>query len=126
MINVGGVDLSARRKWVPLLDAAACLRFVIDRLDVGATQMSFDFTESNERINFRSEANDVCVSATYADREGRATLVELRMAVLDFVERVLDAAFTAYPDLQGNTSLPRWYPSLRFRGARWMPTNDLR
>ena len=81
--------------------------------------MSFDFTESSDTIDFRAvPGGRVCVSASYVDGEGCTTLIELRLAVLEFVERVLDSAIAAYPDLVKNPSLPTWYPSSRFAGSK--------
>ncbi len=116
LFKVGGTDLST--KCTPLLDVAAGLRLAIDRLAAGSAQVSFDFTEGGE-IDFRADGRGcVCLSATYAEGQGCAMLTDLRVAVLDFVERVLDAAIEAYPDLAGNASLLRWYPSQRYGERR--------
>ena len=121
LLKVSGTDLSTASSSIPLLDVAAGLRSVVDRLAAGSSQVSFDFTEGGT-IDFSADGHGrVCVSAFYAHGQGCATLTELRVAVLDFVERVLDAAFAIHPSLVGNESLPKWYPSQRFRSSHGIP-----
>jgi hypothetical protein len=111
VLRVDGVDLSARWRWIPLLDVAACLYLILQELESGKQQAIFDFTESSETIQFeRGPRGEVCISSSYASGRGCVDIAAFKAAVLDFSRRVLLDAFNKYPSLRHNTDLRSWYP----------------
>src|SRR4051812_46182723 len=54
-----GTDFSARWGWVPILDFAACLMEITERLKQGESELVFEFTESDSQIHFNRQGENV-------------------------------------------------------------------
>jgi len=110
IFRVDGSDMSASWGWVPIIDFAACLSRIADALQPNVTE-SFEFTESEHRIDFTLREGTVEIHATYGGDSARVNSDELRRSAREFLKRVLDELSAAYPSLAGNAVIRRLYPN---------------
>jgi hypothetical protein len=111
--RVDGFDISTSWGWVPVIDFAACLHRIAEELQPNQSE-SFEFTESEHRIEFKLQNNEVEIRATYGT--GSAANVsrdELRRSTREFLRRVLDELGAKYPSLAENMTIRRLYPESR-------------
>lgn len=97
------VDMSARWGWIPILDFALSLDFIVGSLarsDESAEM--FEFTESDSSIHFRRAGDRVVIEASYVEGEAIASYAELRSESRRFFNRVLRDFVRAYPETLGN------------------------
>jgi hypothetical protein len=105
---VNEADFSAKWGWVPIVDFAACLRYIVHELDERrSAEQIFEYTESDATICFKREGSEVIISANYATGEARVPLNELKTSVDSFVERVNRELCERYPALTRNEALHR-------------------
>jgi hypothetical protein len=107
-----GVDFSARWGWVPLMDFAACLVRIINRLETGEPELVFEFTESDAQLQFNRQGNNVLITSNYCNGKAAVELGELRAAAILHADRVLNEAINSHPALKANSSLMSWYPAV--------------
>src|SRR2546429_17883 len=104
IVHVEGVDFSARWGWVPILDAALGLAYVVGELGMQETS-SFAFTENDAHLRFRREHERVAVSADYCEGVATCSFEVLRAAVSAFLERVREQLTIQSPRLALNEAL---------------------
>jgi hypothetical protein len=103
VFRIGDLDMSARWWWVPVLDFALCLDAIARSLEERPDRSgSFEFTESDARIDFRRSDDLVTVTPSYAEGGAEVPLVELRRATEGFLERVMRELGDAHPGLWRN------------------------
>ncbi len=107
ILQVNGVDFSARWGWIPLLDLAYGLKDMGDEILTGEPEASFEFTESDAWLRFSRRGDAVEISASYVPQ---TTVVEMRdlstlltSAAQDFFTRIA----TQNPGLASNPSFER-------------------
>jgi len=82
---VGGADLSTNWGWVPMLDFAISMRFVVDDLEESESAM-FDFTDSDHTIEFAMVSRTLLqVRSSYASSVGTVPLGEFKIAASRFL-----------------------------------------
>src|SRR5688500_9690897 len=64
VFRVNEIDMSADWGWIPIIDFARCLYHIAKELESGC-QDSFEFTESEHRIEFIPQHSDVEIRTTY-------------------------------------------------------------
>lgn len=106
---MGSSDMSASWGWIPIIDFAACLNRIADELQPNQIE-SFEFTESEHRIDFTMRDDLVEVHTTYGGDPARVTRDELRRSTREFLRRVLDELSAKYPSLAANAVIRRLYP----------------
>lgn len=117
LLRVDGVDLSARWGWIPLLDAAASLYWIVRELESGKQQSCFEFTEGEGTIQFeRGPRGELWISSSYAIGRACVDIAAFETAVLDFSRRVLMDALNKYPSLRHNAGLKNLYPPVAVHG----------
>ena len=95
---VGDCNLGTEWGWVPILDFAASLAWVLGDLKRSGVSR-FEFTESNAVIDFRVEGDTVYVSPSYVECAGTCSFRDFAKAVAGFVRRVLAAIRSAAPSV---------------------------
>jgi hypothetical protein len=105
---VNEADFSAKWGWVPIVDFAACLRYIVHELhEKNSPEDKFVFTESDATICFKREGSEVNVSTNYTTGEASVPLDELRTAIDSFAQRVNRELCEKYPALSRNEALRR-------------------
>lgn len=104
-------DFSARWGWVTILDFAAGLVWVAEKLASGETEVQCDFTESDALIEFNRQDQRVLISTDYTTGRAEVGLDELRNAAESYARMVFEDATALYPPLKNNQSFLAWYPS---------------
>ncbi len=110
-------DMSAPWGWIPVIDFAACLSRIAEGLQPNETK-SFEFTESEHRIDFTMREGMIEIRATYSDQAVRVTRDELRRSTREFLRRVLDDLSARHPSLTANRAIQRLYPKSLVSGAK--------
>jgi hypothetical protein len=95
---------------ITLLDFAAGLCRVVDKLAGGAQSVVFDFPEGEGNLSFSRVSDFICIRADHTTAIGHVSLSELDAAASDFAMRLLRDAIAAFPGLRDNPSLMKWYP----------------
>ena len=104
-------DFSARWGWIPILDFAACLVLIARALTSGETNRRFEFTESEDYIDFTRQENRVVMSSNYTTARAEVALDELQSAARSYANTVFEGATALHPALKNNLSFLSWYPS---------------
>lgn len=107
--RVDGADFSAPWGWIPILDFAISFSDILDELSRGTTEVSFEFTESDERLVFVSEGNSVSISCSYNQQRAMVPLAEFLQAEKSFVRHIYEELSQAYPQLLNNGFFVRWF-----------------
>lgn len=107
ILQINGVDFSARWGWIPLLDLACSLKDMSDEILTGEPEAAFEFTESDAWLQFSRRGDAVEVSASYVPQqsvvEARDLCTILTSAAQEFFTRVA----TQNPGLALNPSFDR-------------------
>lgn len=109
IFRVNDSDMSASWGWIPIIDFAACLNRIAEELQPNQTE-SFEFTESEHRIDFTMRGGTVEIHATYGGDPVQVTRDELRRSTREFLRRVLDDLTESNPSLAANAVIRRVYP----------------
>lgn len=109
VFRVDGSDLNTRWGWVPVLDFAACIFRISEDLQPGACE-SFEFTESEHRIDFILNGEIVEIRTTYGAPSVYVPHGELRVSAKQFLKRVIDDLGAKYTTLKHNPFIRRLYP----------------
>ena len=105
IFTVGDADFSTKQwGWVPVLDLALGLHYVVGALRRGDEEAEFDFTESESTIRFQRDGGEVFISASYAPHRAAVTLEDLEKAVALFRAKVSDDLSSAHPSLRINSA----------------------
>ena len=110
---VDEADFSARWEWVPLLDFAACLYAIVEKLKGGEKALVFEFTESDAQIQFNKQGDKVLITSNYRNAKSTVLLGELNAAVYSYTKQILQDAMDFSPELKANNSLRTWYPLIQ-------------
>jgi hypothetical protein len=95
-------DLSARWGWIPLIDFALAMRKISEALAVGEGSETFEFTESEAKLQFERRGQEVTISGSYAPGEIIIPFTAFVEKARDFGQR-LDAELLAKrPELRQN------------------------
>lgn len=95
-------DLSARWGWIPLIDFALAMRKISEALAVGEGSETFEFTESEAKLQFERRGQEVTISGNYAPGEIIIPFTAFVEKARDFGQR-LDAELLAKrPELRQN------------------------
>lgn len=98
-------ETSARSGHGSPLDFAAALAAIARSLET-ATEETFELTESDARLRFARDGDEVRVISNYADAlEASTSLDALQSATAAFLDRVLEDLTTAHPELAANPNL---------------------
>ncbi len=87
--------------YVPLLDASAGLRWLMDLLADGEAR-TYESSVSSDTITFARSGDQVAISASYTEATATVNFTELHDAVRGFHERVTRDLVERYPGLAGN------------------------
>lgn len=109
VFRVDGSDMSAPWGWIPIIDFAVCVSRIADELQPNHTE-SFEFTESEHRIDFTMRESAVEIRATYGGVPVQVTRDDLRRSTREFLRRVLDDLSAKHPSLAENAVVRRLYP----------------
>lgn len=102
------VDLSAEWGWVPILDFALSLDWIVEALvEESGTEGTFEFTESDATIVFRRIGDSVEIQASYVAGSAKVGYVDLRRSARRFLLKVLRDFVGLYPDLGTNPFIAR-------------------
>lgn len=99
-----GIDLSARWGWIPVLDFALGLEYVVDHLrgEGAAGPHLFEFTESDATISFERDHDLVNIAASYSSQSAQVAYSDLRNASTSFLTQMIDDLVEGYPGLSEN------------------------
>jgi hypothetical protein len=107
ILQINGVDFSARWGWIPLLDLAYSLKDMCDEILTGEPEAAFEFTESDAWLRFSRRGDAVEISASYVPQR---TVIEMRdlctlltSSAQDFFTQIA----TENPGLASNPSFQR-------------------
>lgn len=99
--HAGDVDLSTSLGWVPVLDFAVALRSIAEKLASEAHQV-FEFTESDEKIEFTRAGDVVRVQTEYAHEPAEVPYEEFARAADAFLTKVVEDLTASHPELAEN------------------------
>ncbi len=103
ILNANGHDFSAKWGWVPVVDFAASLRHIVNKLnEQNGLETKFEFTESEAALRFKRNDDMVLISASYASGEAHVPLAELTASVESFSRRVASELSQQFPPLCEN------------------------
>jgi len=95
-------DLSARWGWIPLIDFALAMRTISEALAVREGSETFEFTESEAKLQFERRGQEMTISGSYAPGEITIPFTAFVEKARDFGQR-LDAELLAKrPELGQN------------------------
>lgn len=98
-----GKDFSAQWGWVPIIDFAASLRHIDDKLRTHHKAFeTFEFTESDATLSFARDGDFVVIAASYSPDVARVPKNELTAAVRDLCLALVDDLKVHFPDLYQN------------------------
>ena len=92
-------DFSTEWGWVPLVDFVLALHDIVAKLARGEREASFEFTESEARLEFLRKGEEVHLTATYAPGEIKTPLSELHDAVHRLAGRLKKELVAKHPAL---------------------------
>lgn len=110
VFRIGQADMSASWGWIPIIDFAVGLHRIASEIESSGEQ-SFEFTESESRIDFVLRDQSIEIRSTYAAAEATVSMEEFRSATGAFLRRVLDDLTKRYPGLAHNPYIRQIYPS---------------
>ena len=102
MFQIDDVDFNLNWGWIPILDFAACLVSISQKLLRGSEYEVFDFTESDAEIIFKCGERIVAVSASYADIEATIEIDDLAELAHAFWDKAIKDFTLAYPEISKN------------------------
>ena len=105
-----GVDLSTRWGWVPLIDLAAGLREVVNRLKRGGNQATFEFTESEATLTFSRNRDELIITASYAPGHVVSSLGSFDERLRQFERDLRADLVAAHPALDSHPVFNRLLP----------------
>lgn len=95
-------NLSARWGWIPLIDFALAMRKIAEALAVTEGRETFEFTESEAKLQFDRRGEEMTISGSYAPGEITIPFAAFIEKAEDFGHR-LDAELLAKrPELRQN------------------------
>lgn len=98
---VGGTDFSVGWGGIPIFDLALSLRTIAESLDREVSAV-FEFTESDDVIEFDVRDEQVAIRTSYASGVGFVRLCEFRTATADLLGRVRKSIESDLPALREN------------------------
>jgi hypothetical protein len=102
ILSTDQTNLSARWGWIPLIDFALAMRKICEVLAVGEGSETFEFTESEAKLQFDRRGQEITISGSYAPGEITIPFRAFVEKVTDFAQR-LDAELMAKrPELRQN------------------------
>jgi hypothetical protein len=102
ILRTDQTDLSARWGWIPLIDFALAMRKIGEALAVGEGSETFEFTESEAKLQFDRRGHEMTISGSYAPGEITVAFTAFVEKATDFAQR-LDAELLAKrPELRQN------------------------
>jgi hypothetical protein len=102
ILRTDQTDLSARWGWIPLIDFALAMRKIGEALAVGEGSETFEFTESEAKLQFDRRGQEITISGSYAPGEITIPFTVFIEKATDFAQR-LDAELLAKrPELGQN------------------------
>lgn len=106
--TINGADFNAPWGWIPILDFALAFSDIVDELARGATESSFEFTESDECLFFVNHGKSVIVSCSYNQQRAVIPLANLIEAGKSLTQRIYDEQSQAHPELLDNELFVKW------------------
>lgn len=107
--RVDDADMSTSWGWIPIIDFAVCIERIANGLKPRETQ-SFEFTESENRIDFTLLNGMVEIRTTYVAPRARVPIEEFRRASREFLRRMLDDLTERHATLALNAYIRSIYP----------------
>jgi hypothetical protein len=102
ILTTDQTNLSARWAWIPLIDFALAMRKIGEALAAGEGSETFEFTESEAKLQFDRRGQEMTISGSYAPGEITIPVAAFLEKVRDFAQR-LDAELLAKrPELRQN------------------------
>ncbi|MGW0467601.1 hypothetical protein ACWDX6_20380 [Streptomyces sp. NPDC003027] len=102
-IDVNGVDFTTHFGWVPVLHFGLSLVAITESLSESAKSNSeYSFTEADEVISFARTGGMVSVEWSLTPGSARCSFSELRLAVKQFVERIVAELGVGFPSFLDN------------------------
>lgn len=115
VFRVDGADFTFD-EYTTLLDAAAILRGRIHLLADGDTS-TYESPVSGETLTFVRSGDQVAISANYTDATATVGLAELKTAVAEFYDRVVQDLLIRYPGLDQVPGARAYFASEPAAGA---------
>lgn len=104
--HVGNLDLTTHWGWVPVLDFAMSVAEIACRLEDSGRE-TFEFTESEETIDFGLSGDLVTITTSYAEGEGTSTLDEFRCAAARCLRQTVDKVATLATGVERHPAVRR-------------------
>lgn len=102
MFVVHEVNFNCAWGWIPIIDFVVSLLFIIQQLENRHPCAKFEFTESNAYIYFKLKNDLVHIHSNFTKSATTISLIELAIAVREFMKETRDKLLIEYPQLQGN------------------------
>lgn len=102
IFTVNDNDFSARWGWVPLVDFAASLKSIASHLQHQGSEEDFEFTESEARLHFKRQKEDVVISANYIPARATVDFQDFQAAARSFLQKLREELGKEYPQLCKN------------------------
>lgn len=99
--RINDIDLSMRWGWIPVLDFAISMKHVVQELRRDKSA-SFDFTDSDLRINFVEQGGRIRISAEYSEEIAEVMQRDFEEAVKRLAEAVSKDIEKRHPELLRN------------------------
>lgn len=103
VFRVDSACLDALWDWIPILDFAIKINEVVAELLPGKAGV-LEFTESEDTIQFRQQAANVVIEASYAPDKATTSIRELRAAARELLVRLKEDLLERYPALAENAN----------------------
>ena len=111
LFTIDDADFSSRWGWIPILDFALGINWVLSRLPTAGYEV-FEFTESGAELRFELTDNEVEVRSNYVPAIARVPLDDLRAAAHQLNEQVLTNARDIVVGIDANPVFRRWVEEL--------------
>ena len=102
ILRKGETNLSARWGWIPLIDFALAVREVCEALAASEGSDTFEFTESEAKLQFDRRGQDIKISGSYAPGEIIVPFTTFAEKARNFAQRLNGELLAKRPELREN------------------------
>jgi hypothetical protein len=95
-------NLSAGWGWIPLIDFALAMREISEALADGEGSETFEFTESEAKLQFDRQGQEMTISSSYAPGEITVPFTAFVEKARDFGQRLNAELLAKRPELRQN------------------------
>src|SRR3981081_691734 len=110
ILEIGSKKFSTHWGWVPLIDLAASLRHIANKLRHSGRTETFEFTESEAWLQFSRQGDQVIVTASYSPGQAQVEYSRFVDAIKILSKRLRDELLKCNPALPENPAFQRLLP----------------